>query len=249
VFRPRIIPVLLLKENILVKSTRFKKHRYIGDPINAVRIFNNHRADELIFLDISATRNRRTISTAFVKKVGEEADMPFAVGGGIDSIKSISEIIAAGAEKIVIGSGAALNKGLVKAAADTFGASAISVCMDVRKNFFGEERVWIKNGSKSTGYVPEVFAKMMEESGAGELVVQSIPHDGMMQGYNIDLLRRVALSTTIPIVALGGAGNFNHLREAYKEGLVTALAAGSFFLYRSSKKGVLLNYPEDKNIF
>jgi cyclase len=241
--------VLLLKENILVKSTRFKKHRYIGDPINAVRIFNNHRADELIFLDISATRNRRTISTAFVKKVGEEADMPFAVGGGIDSIKSISEIIAAGAEKIVIGSGAALNKGLVKAAADTFGASAISVCMDVRKNFFGEERVWIKNGSKSTGYVPEVFAKMMEESGAGELVVQSIPHDGMMQGYNIDLLRRVALSTTIPIVALGGAGNFNHLREAYKEGLVTALAAGSFFLYRSSKKGVLLNYPEDKNIF
>ena len=248
-FRPRIIPVLLLKDNVLVKSTHFKKYRYIGDPINAVRIFNNHKADELIFLDISATRNRRTISTAFVKKIGEEADMPFAVGGGIKSIARITEIIAAGAEKVVIGSAAVLNMELIKKAADTFGASSITVCMDVRKNFFGQERVWIKNGRKSTKFAPEVFAQMMEKNGAGELIVQSIPHDGMMQGYNVDLLRRIALCTTIPIVALGGAGNVDHLKEAYAEGLVNALAAGSIFLYRSTKKGVLLNYPEDKNIF
>ena len=248
-FRPRIIPVLLLKDNVLVKSTHFKKYRYIGDPINAVRIFNNHKADELIFLDISATRNRRTISTAFVKKIGEEADMPFAVGGGINSIARITEIIAAGAEKVVIGSAAILNPELIKKAADTFGASSITVCMDVRKNFFGQERVWIKNGRKSTKFAPEVFAQMMEKNGAGELIVQSIPHDGMMQGYDVDLLRRIALCTSIPIVALGGAGNVDHLKEAYAKGLVNALAAGSIFLYRSKKKGVLLNYPEDKNIF
>ena len=246
-FRPRIIPVLLLKDSVLVKSTQFKKHRYIGDPINAVRIFNNHKADELIFLDISATRKCRTISTSFVKKIGEEADMAFAVGGGINSIACISEIIGAGAEKVVIGSAAVLNVELIKKASDTFGASAITVCIDVRKNFFGQERVWIKNGSKSTKYTPEVFAQMMEKNGAGELVVQSISHDGMMQGYDIDLLRRVALCTTIPVVALGGAGNLSHLKQAFTEGLANGLAAGSLFTYRSAKKGVLLNYPEKKD--
>src|SRR5215203_2440253 len=108
-FRPRIIPVLLLKDNVLVKSTRFKKHRYIGDPINAVRIFNNHKADELIILDVSATREKRSISTAFVRKIGEEADMPFAVGGCINNITTIHDVIAAGAEKVVIGSAAVMN--------------------------------------------------------------------------------------------------------------------------------------------
>lgn len=248
-FRPRIIPVLLLKDNVLVKSTRFKKHRYIGDPINAVRIFNNHKADELIFLDISATRNRKTISTSLVKKIGEEADMAFAVGGGINSMAGISAIIGAGAERVVIGTAAVLNRELVKQASGTFGSSAITVCMDVRKNFLGQERVWIKNGSKSTKYTPEVFAQIMEENGAGELVVQSIPQDGMMEGYNTGLLRRVALCTTIPVVALGGAGSLVHMRQAFTEGLVSGLAAGSLFLYRSAKKGVLLNYPEEKNIF
>ena len=248
-FRPRIIPVLLLKDNVLVKSTRFRQHRYIGDPINAVRIFNNHRADELIILDISASRNKQTISTAFVKKVGEEADMPFAVGGGINEIATVHDLIAAGAEKVVIGTAAAANTDFVKEASAMFGASSVTVCMDVRRDFFGEERVWTKNGKRNTNYKPEEFAALMEESGAGELIVQSITQDGMMQGYNIDLLRRVALSTTIPIVALGGAGNFDHLKQAYKEGMVSGLAAGSLFLYRSAKKGVLLNYPEEKNIF
>lgn len=246
-FRPRIIPVLLLKNNALVKSFRFRQHRYIGDPINAVRIFNELKADELIFLDINASAQNRTISTSFVKKIGEEADMPFAVGGGINSIETIRELIAAGAEKVIIGSAAILNDDFIKNASDNFGSSSITVCMDVRKDFFGKEKVWIKNGKKPTKYIPEEYAKMMEEKGAGELIVQSISHDGTMQGYNIDLLRRVALNTTIPIVALGGAGDLNHLRQAYMEGSANALAAGSLFLYRSLKKGVLLNYPEEKS--
>ena len=241
--------MLLLKDQVLVKSTRFRQHRYIGDPINAVRIFNNHRADELIILDISATRNEQTISTAFVKKVGEEADMPFAVGGGINDIATVHDLIAAGAEKVVLGTAAAANTNFVKEASGMFGASSVTVCIDVRKDFFGVERVWTKNGKRNTNYRPEEFAALMEKSGAGELIVQSISHDGMMQGYNIDLLRRVALSTTIPIVALGGGGNIDHLKQAYKEGMVSGLAAGSMFLYRSAKKGVLLNYPQEKNIF
>lgn len=246
-FRPRIIPVLLLKDNVLVKSSRFRNHRYIGDPINAVRIFNSLKADELVFLDIEATLKNRTVSSSFVKKVGEEADMPFAVGGGINTIKAIRELIAAGAEKVIIGSAAYLNKNFIKEASDSFGASSITVCMDVRKDFFGEEKVWIKNGKKLTKHCPEDYARIMEENGAGELIVQSITHDGMMQGYNIDLLRRVAQSTTIPIVALGGAGDLTHLKRAYIEGFANALAAGSLFLYQSLKKGVLLNYPEKKN--
>lgn len=212
-----------------------------------MRIFNELKADELIFLDINASAQNRTISTSFVKKIGEEADMPFAVGGGINSIDTIRELIAAGAEKVIIGSAAILNDDFIKNASDNFGSSSITVCMDVRKDFFGKEKVWIKNGKKPTKYIPEEYAKMMEEKGAGELIVQSVSHDGTMQGYNIDLLRRVALNTTIPIVALGGAGDLNHLRQAYMEGSANALAAGSLFLYRSLKKGVLLNYPEEKS--
>jgi cyclase len=212
-----------------------------------VRIFNELKADELIFLDIEATAKNRTISTSFVKKIGEEADVPFAVGGGINSIATIRELIAAGAEKVIIGSAAILNTELIKEASNNFGSSSITVCIDVRKDFFGKEKVWIKNGKKLTKYSPEEYAKMMEDKGAGELIVQSISHDGTMQGYNIDLLRRVALNTTIPIVALGGAGHISHLRQAYMEGSANALAAGSFFLYRSLKKGVLLNYPEEKS--
>jgi cyclase len=212
-----------------------------------VRIFNELKADELIFLDIEATAKNRTISTSFVKKIGEEADVPFAVGGGINSIATIRELIAAGAEKVIIGSAAILNTEMIKEASNNFGSSSITVCIDVRKDFFGKEKVWIKNGKTLTKYSPEEYAKMMEDKGAGELIVQSISHDGTMQGYNIDLLRRVALNTTIPIVALGGAGHISHLRQAYMEGSANALAAGSFFLYRSLKKGVLLNYPEEKS--
>jgi cyclase len=247
-FRPRLIPVLLLRKNALVKSTRFTDHRYIGDPINAVRIFNHFKCDELIFLDIDAARNRRTISPHFIKQVGEEADMPFAVGGGIHDLDAIRTALAAGAEKVIIGT-AAVDTEFIKAASDMFGASSITVCMDVKKNWLGKEQVWIKNGKQASSFIPEDFARLMEESGAGEIIVQSILKDGMMEGYDIQLLRKISQCTTIPVVALGGAGSISHLQQAYTEGMVNGLAAGSFFIYRSAKKGVLLHYPERKDIF
>jgi len=247
-FRPRIIPVLLLRNQGLVKSVSFKNHNYIGDPINAVKIFNDLRADELVFLDIMASKRGSCISVDFVKKVGEEANMPFAVGGGINTIEQIQELIAAGAEKVIINTQAILNPNFIKTASETFGSSTIVVCIDVKKKFLGKEQVWVQSGTKSTGLDPVEVVKKMEEMGAGEIIIQSIEKDGMMQGYDISLIKRVSQSVTIPVVALGGAGNIEHMKDVYKNTYATGLAAGSMFVYHGSRKGVLINYPEPSEI-
>src|SRR3954452_19289116 len=200
-FRPRVIPVLLLRNGGLVKTEGFGKQRYIGDPINAVRIFNDLRADELVFLDILATREARLISLDFVRKVGGEANMPFAVGGGIRSLADIRSILSAGAEKVVINSHAAENPDFIAEAADSFGSSTITVCIDVKKKWRGADRTWTAGGSRATSYAPEQFARLAEEKGAGEIIVQSIQRDGTMEGYDLDLIGRVSEAVTIPVVA------------------------------------------------
>jgi imidazole glycerol-phosphate synthase subunit HisF len=244
-FRPRIIPVLLLRAGGLVKSQRFGDFRYIGDPINAVKIFNDFRADELIFLDIMATAANQTISADFVRSVGEEANMPFAAGGGIRTLQHIRDIVGAGAEKVVIGSEAAENPGFVADAATHFGSSTIVVCIDVKRaRLSGEARVCTVNGTRRTRYEPAEFAMLMEEKGAGEVIVQAIDADGGMDGYDIDLIRSVSERVSIPVVALGGAGNLSHLKDAYEAGRATGLGAGSIFVFHGRKKGVLINYPE-----
>lgn len=247
-FRPRVIPVLLLKNQGLVKSIAFKNHRYIGDPINAVKIFNDLKADELVFLDILASRENRTISLDFVKNVGEEANMPFAVGGGIKTIEHIREIIGAGAEKVVINTSAAINPDFILEASETFGSSTIVVCMDVKKKFLGKEETWILGGSKPTGRTPIEFAQQMEEKGAGEIIIQSIDRDGTMNGYDIPLIKKISEAISIPVVALGGAGNIQHMKQAYCEGFVNGLAAGSIFVYHGARNGILISYPGRKEI-
>ena len=247
-FRPRVIPVLLLKDNVLVKSIRFKNHKYIGDPINAVRIYNNFASDELVFLDIEASRKKRLISLDFVRNVGEESNMPFAVGGGIRSLNDIKSIINAGAEKVIISSHAAENPDFISSASDTFGSSTVCVCIDVKKSLFGKTKTWILNGSKSTKYSPVQLAELMEQKGAGEIIIQSIDRDGEMAGYDIDLIGEISKNVTIPVIALGGAGSMEHLKQAYKEGYANGLAAGSMFVYQGSKKGVLINYPEKNEL-
>lgn len=243
-FKPRIIPVLLLKNQGLVKSIAFKNHRYIGDPINAVKIFNDLKADELVFLDILASKEKRTISLDFVKNVGEEANMPFAVGGGITTLDQIKTIIAAGAEKVVINAKAALDPDFVRSASETFGSSTIVVCLDVKKKFLGKEQTWIFNGKYATGIGPVEFAQMIEEKGAGEIIIQSIERDGTMQGYDITLIRKISEAVKIPVIALGGAGNIQHMKQAYREAFPNGLAAGSMFVYHGSRNGVLISYPE-----
>jgi cyclase len=242
-FRPRISPVLLLKNDALVKSIQFKDHKYIGDPINAVRIFNDLKADELVFLDINASQQNRLISLDFVKDVGEEADMPFAVGGGIRTLQHIQDIIAAGAEKVIINSYAAENPAFIKEASSEFGSSTIVVCIDVKKKFLGGVCTWTHAGSKSTKYNPLDFAKLMQDHGAGEIIVQSMERDGTMKGYDIPLIATISKAVNIPVVALGGAGSLNDLKQAYHEAYANCLAAGSIFVYQGSKRGVLINYP------
>jgi len=247
-FRPRIIPVLLLQGNALVKSKGFKDFRYIGDPINAVKVFNDLKADELVFLDIEATKEKRTISTELVSQVGEEANMPFAVGGGIKNLDEIQNIIAKGAEKVIINTCAVENPKFIREASDNFGSSTIVVCIDVKKKFFSGEVVWRNSGSKSSKYSPKDFAKMIEENGAGEIIIQSINKDGTMNGYDLDLVKEISTAVTIPVVALGGAGNLEHMIEAYKKGFASALAAGSLFVFQGPNKGVLINYVEKSDL-
>jgi cyclase len=245
-FRPRIIPVLLLRRLGLVKSVNFKNHQYIGDPINAVRIYNELKADELVFLDIDATNENRLISLDFVRDVGEEANMPFAVGGGIKSIEDIRKVTNAGAEKVVINSAAALDPNFIKNAAEEFGSSTIVVCIDVKKKFLGGIRTWTKSGKISTKHNPIEFAQLMQDCGAGEIIIQSIEQDGKMEGYDINLIQSISKAVTIPVVALGGAGNSMHLKEASTEGFANGLAAGSMFVYQGKQKGVLINYLTEK---
>jgi len=243
-FRPRVIPVLLLQGTALVKTRRFGAPVYLGDPINAVRIFNDLKADELVFLDIMASKNGRMVSLDFVRKVGEESNMPFSVGGGIRTVDDIRGVMGAGAEKVVLNTHAALNPSLVEAAANAFGSSTIVVCIDVKKDILGRWRTWILGGTKSTGHSPEEYARLMEQQGAGEIIVQSIARDGVMEGYDLNLIRRIADSISVPVIALGGAGSPEHLRQGYLEGHATGLAAGSLFVFQGPKRGVLINYPE-----
>lgn len=247
-FRPRIIPVLLLDGQALVKTVRFKSKKYIGDPVNAVKLFNDLQADELVFLDISATREKRTLSTELIKEIGGEANMPFAVGGGIKTLDDIRRAVGAGAEKVVINSFALEHPDFVRTATDAFGSSTISVCMDVKRAWLRGPRVFSHSSRNPRLFSPVEYAKLIEAHGAGELILQSVDHDGMMNGYDLSLVRTIAEAVSIPVVALGGAGEVSDLAAAYYKGFATAVAAGSLFVYQSKMRGVLINYPSSAQI-
>jgi cyclase len=247
-FRPRVIPVLLLKNLGLVKSVKFRNCRYIGDPINAVKLFNDLGADELAFLDILASIEKRTISLDFVKRVGDEANMPFSVGGGIRSISEIQEILRAGAEKVILNTIASEKPSFVKEAAGEFGSSTIVISIDVNKSLFGKELVYSYSGRKATKYDPVTFARLMEDNGAGEIIINSIERDGMMNGYDIPLVRRISEVVRIPVVALGGAGSYDDLHKGVTNAYASAVAAGSLFVYHGARRAVLINYPTEDEL-
>jgi cyclase len=242
-FRPRVIPVLLLRNLGLVKSIKFKDHRYIGDPINAVKIFNDKRADELVFLDILATREGRQANYELIQKIADESNMPFAYGGGINSLESIRNSLKHGAEKVVINSAAINNVEFVKAAAEEFGTSTIVVSVDVKKNIFGKYKVVTHSGTAKTNIEPLNICLELENAGAGEIILNSIDKDGTMEGYDIELIKSITQKTSIPIVAVGGAGSYNDLRLAVSEGGASAVAAASLFVYHGPRRAVLISFP------
>ncbi len=242
-FLPRIIPILLLRGKGLVKTTKFRNPRYIGDPINAVRIFNDLKADELVFLDISATPEGRTVAASLIKDIGDEAFMPFGVGGGFKDIISIEHALKAGAEKVIINTSLCQKPQLVGEAVKHFGSQSIVASIDAKKTIFGRYSVVGSSGSLKVGKTPVEMAKSAEDLGCGEIIINSVDNDGMMHGYDLQLVCSVAESVQIPVVASGGAGKLGDFSEVCRAGKAHAAAAGSLFVYHGVRKAVLINYP------
>lgn len=241
--KPRVIPTLLLSNDGLVKTVKFREPRYIGDPINAVRIFNEKEVDEMAFLDISATPAGRGPNFDLLTRIASEAFMPFAYGGGITRLEEIRRLFALGVEKVIINSAAAATPGLISEAAQIAGSSSIVVSVDVRRRFLGGHGVFTNSGAKAIGRTPIAFAKEMQERGAGELMLTSIDREGTMSGYDLDVVQQVAASVDIPVIASGGAGVLQHFRQAVDYG-ASAVAAGSMFVYHGRLKAVLITYPD-----
>jgi cyclase len=240
--RKRIIPVLLLKNNGLYKGVGYDKYVYIGDPINAVKIFNDMEVDELIFLDIEASKNNKVISQEFVEKLSEECFMPFSVGGGIKSVKDVKKLISAGAEKVVLNNWAINQPELITEISNSFGSQSMVVAVDTKKNWFGKQKVYSLSGKKSTDLNLDEWIMEIEKRGAGEILINSIGMDGKMSGYNTELINRVSKSVNIPVIAGCGAGSVTHFKDAIKAG-AEACAGGSVFVFHGPRRGVLINYP------
>jgi cyclase len=240
--RVRVIPVLLISKGGLVKSIRFKKYQYVGDPINAVKIFNEKEIDEIVILDIDATREGRGPNMQQVKEIAGEAFIPLAYGGGISKIDEIKEMFYLGVEKVILNSQAVKNPSLINNAARLVGSQSVVVSIDVKKNFFGKYRVNTRNGTENTGMDPVEFAGKMQEEGAGEIFMNSIDKDGMYSGYDLELVKKVTDSLTIPLIICGGASSVDDFRPAIQHG-ASAVAAGSLFVFQRPHKAVLISYP------
>ncbi|NLW77591.1 MAG: imidazole glycerol phosphate synthase subunit HisF [Methanomicrobiales archaeon] len=253
-FRPRIIPALLLKDKGLVKTTGFSNPKYIGDPVNAVRIFNEKEADELVFLDIEISRESgnpeekkfKKIEYELIQQISEECLMPLSYGGGIQSIEQITRLFRIGIEKVIINTQAYEEPGFIREASKKFGSQSIIVAIDAKKIETGRYHLFTHGGTRDTRVEVSSYAKQMEEEGAGEILVNSIDQDGEMRGYEIDLIKRVTNAVSIPVIACGGAGCLTHMYDTYVKGNVAALAAGSLFVYHGKFRAVLINYPSRK---
>lgn len=250
-YRPRVIPCLLLKGQGLVKTVKFSSPTYIGDPMHAVHLFNEYKADELLLLDINASLENRCISIDLVRGIGEEANMPFSVGGGITTLDQIQQLLEAGAERVVLGSIAALNPSFVKEASECFGKSTIAVCIDVKRSFFGKQKVAFRNGKQTIASPVVHYAKHIESMGAGELLIQSVDRDGTYQGLDQHLLLNITKEVSIPITGLGGLSSLEEIKAHHPTLKLNGYGAGSLFVYQGTglnphpgkHRGVLINYP------
>lgn len=240
--RTRVIPCLLLRGQGLVKTIKFNNPTYVGDPINAVRIFNDKEVDELIFLDITATIEKRPPRLDVISDIATECFMPFGYGGGIQDIETASKILKLGSEKVIFNS-SATDLNLLREAADVFGSQSVIVSIDVSRSRRGKCQVFTHSGTVNTKMNPVQFAREVETAGAGEIILNSIDRDGTMEGYDIPLLKSVTESVNIPVVACGGAGSLSHFQEAKLKGGASAVAAGSMFVFTGPHRAVLISYP------
>jgi cyclase len=245
--RPRIVPCLLVHNRGLVKTVRFQDPKYVGDPINAVRIFNEKDADELTVLDIDATVEQRDPDFKMIENLATECRMPLCYGGGVRTLDQAKRIINLGVEKVAIGAAAVSRPKLITAMARDIGSQSVVVVLDSRPETEGGERqVYTHNGKIATGLSVIAAARRAEELGAGEIVSSSIERDGTMQGYDLDLARRLRAAVHVPITMLGGAGSLSHVGELLAACGIVGAAAGSLFVFKGQRRAVLISYPSEE---
>jgi len=245
--RIRVIPVLLMHDGGLVKSVKFKNHIYVGDPINAVKIFNEKEIDEIVVLDIDASRENRPPNMEKIKEISGEAFIPLAYGGGITTLEQIQELFYNGVEKVILNYSAVNNQTLISQAAKLVGSQSVVVSMDVKKNWLGKYKVYTLNGTKQTALDPAVFAKQVCHAGAGEIFLNAIDKDGTYGGFDLELLKQVSSAVEVPVIICGGASSVDEFATAVEMG-ASAVAAGSMFVFQRPHQAVLINYPSQQEL-
>jgi len=244
---PRIIPVLLVRNKGLVKTVKFKDEKYVGDPINAVRIFNEKEADEIVVLDIDATVEKRDPDYRMIEHLALECRMPLCYGGGIKTKDQAMKILGLGVEKVALSSTALENPQLLRELSEQVGRQSVVVVLDVKKKILGSKyECYTHNATKKTKISPLDFATLAEEHGAGEIVINSIDNDGVMKGYDLGLVHKIKSQVTIPVTALGGAGSLDDIAELISNEYIIGAAAGSLFVFKGKYRAVLINYPSYK---
>lgn len=243
--RPRLIPCLLVQNQGLVKTIKFADPKYVGDPINAVRIFNEKVVDELMVLDIDATRLGKEPDYRMIAHLASECRMPLSYGGGVRSVEQIDRIISLGVEKIALSAVAVENPALIAEAAAHVGSQSIAVVIDVKRTgLMRRLEVVTHNATRRTGLDPVNFAHEAAQRGAGEIVINAVDRDGTLAGYDMDLIERIRSDLTLPITVLGGAGNLDHVAELWRRQGIIGAAAGSLFVFKGVYRAVLINYPK-----
>lgn len=246
--RVRVMPCLLLRGHGLVKTRKFKDPVYLGDPVNAVRIFNEKEVDELVILDIDASREGREPDYEVIAEIAGECFMPVAYGGGVSTLEQARRLIRCGVEKVVINTAATESCDVIRETAKVFGRQAVVGAIDVKKTLLGGYRVVSKSASVEVRTPLDEHVQALVAAGAGEIFLNSVDRDGMMEGYDLQLIRRVAQQVSVPVVACGGAGTVEHLAAAVHEGGASAVAAGSMFVFHGRLRAVLINYPQGLNL-
>ncbi|SKA89471.1 cyclase [Thiothrix eikelboomii] len=243
----RLIPCLLLSNNGLVKTQRFKSPKYIGDPINAIRIFNEKEVDELILLDIDATKNRRPPNFALIEQLASECFMPFCYGGGVSSIEHVKTLFKLGVEKVSLQSSLAATPELIREISANYGEQAVVISVDVKKNWLGKQKIHSHAGVKfsSTDWREHITTSV--RLGAGEVLLSSVDHDGMRNGMDIALIQEATKLVDVPITVMGGVGTMSDIKEAKQAG-ASAVAAGAYFVFQGPHKAVLITYPRYEEI-
>ena len=242
--RPRIIPCLLVHNGGLVKTVNFANPKYVGDPINAVRIFNEKEVDELFVADIDATRLGRQPNYELIRNLAAECRMPLSYAGGVSNAEQIERIVTLGVEKVAMNSACAANPDIINEAKERVGSQSIVAVMDVKRTgIFRKLECFTHNASKSTGRAPAELAAVYEQAGAGEIIVNSVDRDGAMKGYDHDLVEQVRNVTSLPLTILGGAGHLDDMKDLISRHHIIGAAAGSLFVFKGKYRAVLINYP------